>query len=316
MRLWKILTFAQIFGCQYFSLKHFLANPKNEAISFQHKMYFAVFLTLVTLLSLMSVVSMKEDFASVELNATTVVSFVIQYLFQAGLVSIGLVSSVQSFMTTSLTKQLYLNFIEIARIFQQYFQQSPDHFQVRRKALKMIYIGSAFIAISNGLLSLIVKKRNVARGIFTSAMLIYEMVGITKLVYFYSMVHYHLSYLSICIDETFSQNLSYGSKRIFIVKAVKQNKIFTTSFKIRKLRAIYNIILENCDIINKSIGTTVLVIFIVLSIVMTAFCYKYFLIIVGRLPKDQLMGEIELICGSSRCHYPIYKLQLSLMHFF
>lgn len=280
------VTLFQIFGYQYFSLKSIFVKQNFKGASPWNAIYFALSLTVISCLGILNAwLSSKDSFQS-ELTAKTALSVIIQQLFQVGLILIYCVSSVQSFTSTSRMKKFFTNSIEISEIYRRSFHLM-DHSRIRSKVFGLFAAVSVFIVFMNILLHFVEGENPVTKTVLSIILLVYHAAGIIKIVFLFKLVSFHLSFLNKSLDSMTTKTLDLN----LFTKSMRSNNLQIVCFKIKNLRKIYNIVLENSEIINSSCGLTLLTIFSMMIVAVSAFCYKFFLGFVGRVPEYQVSGE-------------------------
>lgn len=283
-------TLFQGFGYQFFSVKSLVLDQPRKYSTLWNTIYFVVGFVFITTLAVVNAILTEEKEIQEKLSAKTALSFIIQHLFQAGLILIFCISSIQSFVSTSLIKNLYLNSFKISRIFDQQLSYSLDHSKIKKKLFVLFFIISGFICIMSIFFGLNDPKFQHLRNIFTSLLLHYLAVSVLKIWFFVELTNYHLENVyfkleNMSVSTKFQQNLSFS------IKPVIPKKPRDVTSTVESLRKIYNTILENAEIINSSIGVTMLTIIVVMVIIITASFYRIFLIFDGRFPHQHIGGE-------------------------
>lgn len=264
----------QTFGHQFFSVRTLSTHNQNQYPSWGYTAYFIfVFVTLtsqmVTFASFVSSEDKEEN-----LNPKTVLNYVVQHSMYVGLILITCVSLIQSYAVTPLTKKIFLNCIKIAKISQQEFSYTIDHRLIRRKVLSYFISIVLFGLISQILLyffqTFFGDEKAFLRTCFSILPLIFLKTTAFKFVFYVNMVNYQLATVRKLVLKIPSGAMKAPNHVGFYVKAVKPSKPSGTTKHIRNLRKMFNVICENSELINRSMGMTILSVFTVMVIVITA----------------------------------------------
>lgn len=111
-----------------------------------------------------------------------------------------------------------------------------------------------------------------------------------KFVFLVKVINFHLENFIKLVTEIFDSPPIIENSNLNLI-FVKSNKKRDFSIKLKALRRIYNLIYENCEVINRSMGKTVLTIVSVMVIAITASGYRLLLSFLGKLATDQVAGE-------------------------
>lgn len=295
----------EIFGHQYFSLKSLTAKNRHDYPSLSYTIYFLlVFVVLTSQMVIFTTFAASSENLDVKLNSKTVLNIIVQHSMYIGLIIIICVSLIQSFVSTPLTKKLYMNCINISQMCAKDFGHVIDHRRIRRYVLKyFIFIISFFLMTQFGLYSF-GKSRGDSADLLQTCIIIIPMIFLHstafKFMFYVKILNIHLEAINSILPGIFDVPKLYNGRGIIPVVNLKLQEISGLSIKIQKLRRVYIIICENAELINRTMGKTVLIIIFVMVVAIIASGYRLFLAMVGKLPIEKVGGEIESIALKRR----------------
>lgn len=289
-------TFFQIFGHQFFSVKYLTDANQKEYPSLSYTIYFFIMFFVMTcqMLIIASIEAFKDDHE--RLSAKTAVNYFVQHSMYLGLIAIICVSLISSFAMTPLLKKFYLNCLMITEMSLRDFNHLVDYKEVRRNAIKyFVFITLYFTATENFFYlyeNYFNEPRSFARTCLGIIPLMFLNSTAFKFIFFVKIVNYHLETVNRLVQCIFKPPLTIAENLEVYVKPTNSNKSLMLSEKIKRIRRIYNVINENAEIINRSMGVTVLTVTSVMVIAITASGYKIFLTAVGKLPTEKVGSKI------------------------
>lgn len=286
----------QICGLQYFAINTLSCDNQKKGPSKFYKVYFVlVFVILTGQMAIFASVA-SAQYIDMPLNAKTVINYIIQHSMYIGLIIIICVSLIQSYTSTTLLKMFYLNYIEIARICVTSFRHRIDHQRIHKEIFKFFlfvmsfYFGAHCIVNTYELSTVGFSSKN----LLSFMPLVFLDITVFKFIFCVKLVNFQIEKICELLTDIFSPPLSIIDNVNIYVKprnSLKLKKKFEMSIKIKNLKRIYYIVVENCDIINRSMGFTVLCIVSVMVIVITSSGYQIFLTVLGKVPSDRIAGE-------------------------
>lgn len=281
------VTLFKIFGYQYFSLKNVLVKKSSNSSRVWNAIHFCLSFLVITCIAVIYAWLVSQDSSEISLSAKNALSFVMQQLFQVGLIIIYCVSSTQSFTSSSRMIKFFKNSIEISQIFQCTFQHSLNYSGFRKKVFGLFTFSCFYIFFVNIFLYAHEDESSPVKMVFFSILMVYQLVGVIRMVFLFNLVSFHLESMRKSLDKMFaSQPIDLN----VFTKTLKTKNPHDLNSKVQSLRKVYNIILENCEILNLSCGVTLLTIFTMMIVVISSCCYKFFLIFMGKVPESQFWG--------------------------
>lgn len=232
-----------------------------------------VFVFLTVQMIIFATFAFSEDIQE-KLNAKTVLNLVVQHAMYAGLILIIFVGFIQTYTTTPLAKRIFLNCIKITEKIQQDFCHFVNYKPIRRKVINYFVFIIIFIFCSqlfmHSVESFFKEKTTFLRTCFAIFPLIFLHTTAFKFVFYVSLVNNQLEIVGKLIPELISVEPKVFNRLGFYVKPVKSNKSFEIMKNIKNIREIFNVICENTELINRSMGITVLSIIAVMVVAITA----------------------------------------------
>jgi hypothetical protein len=267
----------QICGHQFFSVKTLSSQNLNQYPSLFYSVYFIfVFVALTSQMVVFALFASSDDI-EVKLSPKTVLNYVVQHSMYVGLILIICVSAIQSYFATPLTRKIFWNCIKIARMCQEEFSYTIDHRLIRRKVFAYFTFVVSFKLFFDMVLCFFQRtfeEENVfARTFFAVVPLLYMYTTSFKFIFYVKLVNYQLLSLQKLVLQIPSAKTNFPGRVGFYVKTIRPNKSIATAKKIVNLRKIFNVIYDNSEFINRSMGITVLTIVAVMVIVITASGY-------------------------------------------
>lgn len=305
----------QLFGHFFFSVKYLTPETQKKFPSLAYTIYFLVnFVALTGQMVIFTSLASSEDIA-VSLAPKSFVNYLVQHSMFIGLTVIICVALVQSFIATPLTKKLFLNFINIARMCKKEFHYDIDYKAIRKQIFGNFFIIVLFFIISQLLIYSIDKSKGEPNAFFKACCAIMPLIFMHttafKFFFLVKMANYHLEIINQLIIKTFSSSWDAFESLNIDFKPIRLNKSSVDLTKrIKNIRRIYNVLHETTEIINQTMGLTVLTMFFVMVIVLTASGYRLFLTAVDKAPVEKagwvifalILSFSLLICIVYICH--------------
>lgn len=277
----------QAFGQIYFSIKKLSRKTVNKFPTLYYTIYFVIIFTALT-----SQMALFVYLASIDnpeaLSAKTALNFIVQNLVLVGLILILWVAFIQSYAATPKLKRIFINFIEISNLFRHNFQHNVDYKCSQRWLFKIvIYFYLTYIFSQ---LAVVSYERY-----YGDESSIYRAVTGTIPTSLIAIVAIKYTFLITLINQILNQMIIVFEK---MFKKIELNGVVIVSenhgnfnAKIRNLRKIYLLVNESVELINKSMGHTMLTMVFVLVLGLITSVYKMFLALVGRLETDKKGGK-------------------------
>ncbi|KAL7025145.1 hypothetical protein ACKWTF_013364 [Chironomus riparius] len=282
----------QIFGLFYFSIKKLSLKSANLYPSMFYTIHFILILVILTTQSIILAISTSSDITTA-INAKNALNYIIQHSMVIGLILVLIIAFIQSYAATREMKKIFVNFIKISHIFLEDFQHIMDFCTMKMQLYKMIFRTMLYYLASQVVLYIYetyyginISLVRLSIGIFPN---IFMSMIIFKFVFFVNLVNYNLSHMTILMQKLFSPQ---HGPAIINVKA-KADKKFERNLK--TLRKIYYLVQENVELINKSMGFTILVFLGILVLSLISGGYRIFLTFVGRYPVKKMCAIANIM---------------------
>lgn len=284
----------QIFGFQYFSVKSLASSNQTIFPSLAYTLYFILVLfvlmgQMVTFGYTNKIFDTKET-----LSVKTILNYFVQTSIFLSLVLLICVSLIQSYVTTPLTKKFYLNCIKISEMSFSDFRHPINHRQIRNGTFQYFFF-IIFLFIASQYILYIYEELNVIPlnlpiKFFFFVPMFFLVTVAFKFIFFVRLINVHLETVEKLTTEILKTTLNFESFNLS-VKAVRPIHFDAMAIKINKLRRIYNVIYENADILNRSMGASLLAITSVVLVFVTGSGFHIFLTIVGKRSIETVGGN-------------------------
>lgn len=288
-------TLFQLFGNQYFSVRTLTDGNQKNFPTLGYTIYFiCAFILLTGDMASYSILASSEETKEM-LTAKTLLTLLVQHSMHFGLLIIIFVSLIQSYVSTPLTKKFFLNSIKIASISHYELSHPIDHQRIRREVIRYFFFLILIYILSENILYFYERffdeSKSYAKTLVAFLPLIYLNTTSFKFIFHVKLVNFHLENVNELIKESFQSPSKLNEK----VKLVKPMKIQTDelSVKLQNLRKIYNIIFENSEIINRTLGKTIFTLLVAMVLAITSSGYRLFLSAVGRVSVEKIGGKIN-----------------------
>lgn len=292
------LLIFEVLGLQYFSLKLLSCKTLWTRPSIVRTVYMILLLIFMTGISVWFVTSEAVLETSSTVTAKNVLTFALQHSLNLGLILVVIVSMVQSYFTTPKVKKIYLNFKEITDIALDHFNIKKDFKQVRKGAIKRItVVVSSFVVLHLTSFFFRFGSVNDTIPMLVGAIPVFYLIMVGyKYVFYVAMVNHQMRCVLRLLEEAFKrpliitkniENIKFNLTNTQIVK-----KYENPMTKLLAVRRTFNLVYENGTLINESNGLTILIVLVDLVIAITASEYEIFVVVVGGLPPEKLIGKI------------------------
>lgn len=288
----------EAFGLQYFSVSALTSENQKKYPSLGYTIIFLIlFIPMVFLIVFLTFSTLPKGSIKESLNAKTVLNYVIQRSLYIALIGVVCISMITSYILTPLTKKFYLNCLLFSKLCKDDFICHVDHLAIRNITFKyfaviVLYLfGQESVFFLHGTFFGMPKSlTKTAMGLIPS-MFLYTIF--LKFIHNVKVVNYHLEIVLELLKELFKPTLIFIENIDFHMKPLKFRKTLILSQKILSIRRAYNIISENAEIINRSLGVTILsIISLLVNLILTT-GYNIFLFAVGKLSWESIGGICE-----------------------
>lgn len=298
----QIATIFQVLGNQYFSVETLTKDNLRSHPTLGYKIsFFIVFVFLTGLTSIFVWLFISEN-PEAKLEAKNFVTLAIMHSMLIGLILIICVSLVQSFFATRLTKKIFLNAFKIDELCRRDFGYQIDHRAFRNKLFKHYSAIVSFVLISSTILNLyesfFIRPNSFLHIIIGTLPILFLLTPAVKFGFNVELVNLHLETVHKLLQKSLVKPQRF--KAIVCVfgrapqsKAVKEIYAYSVEGKLRTIKNIYNVTAKNAEIVNKSLGLTILTITSVMVIVLTTAGYNIFLSVLGKAPIEKLPSKNE-----------------------
>lgn len=279
----------QLWGHQYFSVTSLFEKNQRKRPTIRYTLHF--FVSVFIQSSQMGALAHLEH-SNETLSAKNFLTIAVRYAMYFGLVFIICISLIQSYTTTASMKQFYRNCIRIAKMFEVKCSVHIDHRQVKKALIrKLIFVVVFFVVNECYVYSMDVYFEKKLRPFLEIAAaflptMFLATIGL-KFMFFVKMINLHLVTFNKTLKMLFqpytTQKLANVINAI-VVTPVNTDETEVTGLKLRNLRNIYFAICENVEIVNHSMGATILTVIVVMVIAFTSIIYKCCLILFHTAP--------------------------------
>lgn len=296
--LCDFLIVFEVVGLQYFSLRSLRDDEHGKRPS-RYRLAHLVFMTIFVNSQIIGLI-LTDGFWSGDLNVKGVLNFMIDHSMNVGYVMATFISLFQSYWSTENIKKVFFNNNKMVQIYRQEFDITTNLKKVRDNAVKKsVYLISFFAAIQAANIFANLKLNSsflhMAFGMIPG---IFLTLSVLKVLFYVSLVNHQLEFLKKTAERIIKREevktVEFVNRHVINVMP-KPNMLKRDSMK--KLQAawkVYSMINENSEIINASLGWTVLTFLISLTIGLTVSSYKVFVILVGGLSLENLPGTLCL----------------------
>lgn len=279
----------QFWGHQYFSVASLFEKNQRKRPTIRYTLQF--FVSVFIQSSQMGALAHLEH-SNETLSAKNFLTIVVRYAMYFGLVFIICISLIQSYAATASMKQFYRNCIRIAKMFEVKCSVRIDHSQVKKALIrKLIFVVVFFVVNECYVYSMDVYFDKKLRPFLEIAAAFLPTMFLAtialKFMFFVQMINLHLAMYNKALKKLFqqhtTQNLANFIKNIVVIPP-NSDTTEATRLKLKDLRSIYFAICENVEIVNHSMGATILTVIVVMVITFTSIIYKCCLILFHTAP--------------------------------
>lgn len=288
-------------GLQYFSLKSLTTdNAKNRPTFARTVLMLSLFVCINTLA--ICFIIRDHSIINGELTPKNLIMYLIKHSMNAGFVSTLSVSLIESFVTTRSIKKFYLNSKEIALLCLS-FKLFIDFKKISKNYWKRILLMLSFILAMHG--SVMIAHVNNTSGIlqmlFGVVPVLLLMMTVYKFIFYVDVVNSQLRMLEKLFEDSFQYDpikIIDNVADVNLTQVKPSSSIFVDNSlnKLRIVWKIYNLIYDNGNLINESIGMTALALLISLVICLTVSGYEMFVTIVGGRGLKNIPGNLFPAC--------------------
>lgn len=285
----------QVFGQIFFSVKNLKIDNQKKFPTLASTLHFIIAFIFLTTQIVAYTIAIESSVISQSLTMKTALSLTVQYLMLCGIPSIIWVNLIQSYMATLTTKKFFLNILKISKMCQRDFSYGTDSRILMNEVLRS-FASIILFVMTKEISVLILEEYSDRRGPFyrrISAFFSYVYIFTigTKFCFMVNIINVHLELISKLIQEVFNvRDYNVGILGLYPKNATSY-QIKELQTKILKIKQIYNLVFENAEIINQSMGITILTIATVSIISITVTGFRIFEVIVGNLPISVLPGK-------------------------
>lgn len=277
----------QVFGLLYFSVK---SKGKKR---FKFHIFYFIFMFILLLIEIVIFGWMVSKESPEIFSDKNALNYIMQYFLFIGLVVVIGTSLIQSFCTTEILKKIFNNFLKISQLFQSDFGTNFNYIEVKSKIFKLVF-QMIFLHILTQSLNIIYEVQRevpsaLIKAFFGNIPLAFLAMTIAKFIFFVNAINCQLKQIKILLEKIIMRRNFCGVLQVISKRS--KSEILMES-KIKSFLKIYNIIYENSQLINKSMGFTNLVIIFVLVITLINGGYRVFLVLVGKFDSDKIGGLV------------------------
>lgn len=286
----------QLCGHQYFSVASLFDEKQKKRPTIRYILLF--FISVFIQSSQMGALATWEH-SDEALSAKNILTIVVRYAMYFGVVFIISISLIQSFMATAALKKFYWNCIKIARMFDVKCNVSIDHRHIKKRLIRRLIFFVLFFTVLEGCVYCFemlfgMKLRpflKIAAGFTPTAFLA---TIIFKFTFFVQMINLHLATYDKALKKLFepfkTQKLISVINGI-VVKPANVNEKEVMRMRFQNLRNVYFVITENAEIVNHSMGATILVVIVVMVISITSIIYKFCMVLLHNAPVHRVVSK-------------------------
>lgn len=289
----NFLFLFEVFGMQFFSLKHLTKKNYKDKLPFARKIQMILLsLFIISLVACFSIFNMEENI-NIKATPKNVLTKAIQTYMRFCLVIVIIMSAIQSCASTQNIKLFYINMQEIAQLgFSNFNLRFNFKAFIKAAWIKFAIMLMFYATMHTIVIALNTREFNAIGAILSIFFVIVFKMIIFKFVFYVCLVNYQLEFLKLLLDSTFIyqpvkiiDNINY---HLLHVKPLKPAE--SSLRKILKSRMIFNKIYHNGKLVNESIGLTMLSLLISSVVTLTSSGYEVLKISLGGMPADRLPG--------------------------
>lgn len=279
----------QVLGQQFFSVQSLtfdnLNTPPTRGYLVNFVCYFVV---LNTQLGIYIYLYLFKN--PIKLTPKNFINVLVQYFYWTGLVLLLSVGLIESFRTTPVMKKFFWNFIKISSICRRDFGHTIDHKIIQIQTFRDSLVLFLIYGVSEAILRSYDEDAVVLKLCIISVPKFYFVVIFYKFIFYVKMVNFHLNEVSTLLSKAFAKPSFQTSELIFFTKN-NPRVISDIEKRLRSLRTIYNMISSNADIVNHSMGFSILIITLIMVTFITSTGYYLLVSILSKAPDENLSSK-------------------------
>lgn len=288
-------TVFQFFGLSPFSIKKLKPESQARYPSARYTVCFVfLFFILIIEMTMITINGLASADDHNSINAKSFLFQIINHSIFLGVVFIILVTLSQSYASTPLTKAFYLNCLKMAKMCIDDSDFSIDYRQIRRYFIKnflkilILNIGSELLLYLANIYFNEPYDMLIACVFFLP--IFFGQVTAFKFAFMVKLVNEHLDTIFHLLSEVFKPRLTVFKVKKVLGKPLSVNKFLDYATRIKNIRRMYNVCFKNAEIINRSMGITILCTMALNVVAILATLYRIFLSVFGKYPVEKLGG--------------------------
>lgn len=280
----------QVFGLLYFSINQLSWKTVDVFPPVGYTAYFVLLLVILTAQTAVLTLFVSSSI-NIVLNVKSALNYIVQHSFYHGLVLLLIIGFIQSYLSTKMLRRIFINFFKISDLFSSNLQYNLDFSSVKLKLYKKLFCFFAFYVlfqIAGYSHDRLLGISNILNTLLSVLPVMFLSMISFKFVSLVSLVNYVLSHLIQVLSMVFF--MTNEPKLVMVHSKYEANER-----KLMVMRRIYIILQENVELINTSMGLSLLFIFLLLALGLVVCGYNLFLTFVGLIPIDKTFGRLKNI---------------------
>lgn len=280
-------TIFQFLGHFFFAVKNLSLRNRDYWPSLGHTFYL-IFLMIFLSSSVLafSIVEKSEDYVK-DLSSKTMLNLLLADVSLFGLLLELGVGLIQSYCATPLIKKFCLNSLKITEKCEKGFQYVINFKANRDRLVKHTIILVTFFGGTNIIKYSISKwhlneSNTELRYLAITCPMIVLMTLVMKFTFFVNLINTQLETLNKIILKTFPKVSSTSIVKGALVMPVKDVFYSDTTSRLQTITEIYFLIVENSELVNQSMGITLITLTSVHAVIMIAGTYRILMSALGR----------------------------------
>lgn len=252
----------EFFGLQYFSLKQTLRENFKDRISNSRKIFFSFLILFNMLLGFSSMLATSFSQKVTTKNVLTLVySQSTTYFFFIAI----WISLVQSFVSTVHLKKLFANSKKIAEICNNEFGTIMSFEAVPRSMRKRYAVETLILVIVysvNGYFRYLENKLDILWLVVSIIHASFFILVVNKFLFYVGLINFQLEFTEKLLASACTFKAKPLNKKIYFLSDYELPSKSSKNSKCQEIFKIYNKILENGSLTNKSCGCSILVVLV------------------------------------------------------
>lgn len=278
----------QLLGHFHFNVKNLLNRNQGRWYKLGYIVY-SIFLLLFLSSSIIVHTSrrMSKDYVQ-QLTAKNLLHLLLLNSTFAGWVLETIVILAQTYVATPLTEKFILNCLKLAKRFGKGFQHFIDHKAIRDQLIRHTLFVVAFfggtICFQYFFSRFSVEKKSSVESSYLLMILpvIFLTTSVLKFIFLVRFINTHLEAIHTVVLQTFPKfSIAHVVNGVFI-KPVTIKLYRETTLKLKIISNLYLIIAENAELVNRSMGKSILVVTAVQVVSTIAGTYLLVMTAVGK----------------------------------